>query len=553
MPLPMISPSKLPEMLLSRRKLFEAIAANVAKRKIQNSIQATGDRMSVTPQQFGMQLGQQAKQANLGNALRGLGIQAGRAGLRLGNAAKPLVDEATSMANTGAQRLGQTMFGNPVRAAVSGAGLATAGLAYGDHLAAKNQAMSQLKDVNNDVQKFKLNGVGSGMKMPQMPSNGVMPRSTGQGGLTGGGGPLSMSLAGKQAGIVPSVWDATSKSLQQRASLLQDMFANLRPLAGRKGLNAVGAAFKPEKYNGNWGRGLTTQHLSKMTDDASQQLGSVSDKLENLQDLFPLKKASLLSALSGGLGAGVGGLAGGMGGGMMGALTGGALGGAPGAGIGLLSGGALGMGAGAHLGGNIGASIGKKKKKDDEPKKEESAEKEEKSDEGEEEVKKSAAAVLTLLQKNNPEQFKAAAGPGTAEFGTKVTPTGSRRAGPIVTQPKPIRMPVGPAPAARPAAAPAADPRRQYTPFDWNKYPHDQQKNFERDVTRRMYTQYGVPEHAMRIPKSAPDLWQNVPQDQRKMMERDVQERLYGQYGGVEAFNNSMSDWAQREATPPAQ
>jgi hypothetical protein len=57
----------------------------------------------------------------------------------------------------------------------------------------------------------------------------------------------------------------------------------------------------------------------------------------------------------------------------------------------------------------------------------------------------------------------------------------------------------------------------------------------------------------MRIPKSAPDLWQNVPQDQRKMMERDVQERLYGQYGGVEAFNNSMSDWAQREATPPAQ
>jgi hypothetical protein len=201
----MISPSKLPEMLLSRRKLFEAIAANVAKRKIQNSIQATGDRMSVTPQQFGMQLGQQAKQANMGNAVRGLGIQAGRAGLRLGNAAKPLVDEATSMANTGAQRLGQTMFGNPVRAAVSGAGLATAGLAYGDHLAAKNQAMSQLKDVNNDVQKFKLNGMGPGMKMPQMPSNGVMPRSTGQGGLTGGGGPLSMSLAGKQASLLSAL------------------------------------------------------------------------------------------------------------------------------------------------------------------------------------------------------------------------------------------------------------------------------------------------------------------------------------------------------------
>jgi hypothetical protein len=205
----MISPSKLPEMLLSRRKLFEAIAANVAKRKIQNSIQATGDRMSVTPQQFGMQLGQQAKQANLGNAVRGLGIQAGRAGLRLGNAAKPLVNEVKSIANTGAERLGQTMFGNPVRAAVSGAGLTTASLAYHDHLAAKNhaknQAMSQLKDVNNDVQQFKLNGMGSGMKMPQMPSNGVMPRSTGQGGLTGGGGPLSMSLAGKQASLLSAL------------------------------------------------------------------------------------------------------------------------------------------------------------------------------------------------------------------------------------------------------------------------------------------------------------------------------------------------------------
>jgi hypothetical protein len=185
----MISPSKLPEMLLSRRKLFEAIAANVAKRKIQNSIQATGDRMSVTPQQFGMQLGQQAKQANLGNAVRGLGIQAGRAGLRLGNAAKPLVDEATSMANTGAQRLGQTMFGNPVRAAVSGAGLATAGLAYGDHLAAKNQANNQAK---NQAMLMALLGKQASL-LPAL-GGGL---GAGVGGLAGGvGGGLMGALTG---------------------------------------------------------------------------------------------------------------------------------------------------------------------------------------------------------------------------------------------------------------------------------------------------------------------------------------------------------------------
>lgn len=62
--MPPIPVSKLTELALSRRKLFEKIMQHVATRKIQNSIQATGDRMSVTPQQFGMQIGQQVKKSS---------------------------------------------------------------------------------------------------------------------------------------------------------------------------------------------------------------------------------------------------------------------------------------------------------------------------------------------------------------------------------------------------------------------------------------------------------------------------------------------------------
>jgi hypothetical protein len=74
MPMPT---SKTVEMLLTRRKLFEKIMQHVASRKIQNHVQATGDRMAVTPQQFGMQMGKQmGKQAFLGPGLLGAGVGA---------------------------------------------------------------------------------------------------------------------------------------------------------------------------------------------------------------------------------------------------------------------------------------------------------------------------------------------------------------------------------------------------------------------------------------------------------------------------------------------
>lgn len=62
------------QLLYSRRKLFEKILANVAKRKLENHVQATGDRMSMTPQQFGMNIAQQTKKSFMvGGAVGALG------------------------------------------------------------------------------------------------------------------------------------------------------------------------------------------------------------------------------------------------------------------------------------------------------------------------------------------------------------------------------------------------------------------------------------------------------------------------------------------------
>lgn len=83
------------ELLYTRRKLFEKIMQNLARRKIQNSMQATGDRMAATPEQFGKNLaknmgqlgGQMGKQAALPEGLfAGLGgaMTGGATGLGVG-------------------------------------------------------------------------------------------------------------------------------------------------------------------------------------------------------------------------------------------------------------------------------------------------------------------------------------------------------------------------------------------------------------------------------------------------------------------------------------
>lgn len=74
--MPPIPANKLTALMLSRRTLFEKIVQHVATRKIQNSITATGDRMNVTPQQFGTHMGKQlGKQSAV--VLPSMGIGAG--------------------------------------------------------------------------------------------------------------------------------------------------------------------------------------------------------------------------------------------------------------------------------------------------------------------------------------------------------------------------------------------------------------------------------------------------------------------------------------------
>jgi hypothetical protein len=68
-----------PELFTARRELLKKIYDHVTKNKLQTTIHATGDRMSATPQQFGMQIGKTMnKQAILGEtgALLGAGLGA---------------------------------------------------------------------------------------------------------------------------------------------------------------------------------------------------------------------------------------------------------------------------------------------------------------------------------------------------------------------------------------------------------------------------------------------------------------------------------------------
>lgn len=59
------------DLLYTRRKLLEKILANAARRRVQQTIQATGERMAATPEQFGKNLAQ-----NIGQMGKSLGKKA---------------------------------------------------------------------------------------------------------------------------------------------------------------------------------------------------------------------------------------------------------------------------------------------------------------------------------------------------------------------------------------------------------------------------------------------------------------------------------------------
>jgi hypothetical protein len=156
------------QLLYSRRKLFEKIVANLAKRKIQNSIQATGDRMAATPQQFGMQIGQQIKKSFLTGASIGAlgGLATSKPGERaLGAGRGALIGGGTELGAVGGLGMGSALgglsgatlgalLGNP--AAGAGLGMLAGGAAGGvgggmlGHMGTKAILDSNKKNIKND-------------------------------------------------------------------------------------------------------------------------------------------------------------------------------------------------------------------------------------------------------------------------------------------------------------------------------------------------------------------------------------------------------------------
>lgn len=449
--MPMIPPSKLSELVLTRRKLFEKIMQNVATRKIQNSIQATGDRMSVTPQQFGMQVG------------KTMNKQAGQSKQSSSNPADahptsfiPLIGGAISGSVKQHPGLGQMNSAAREGAAGFGGGVRGGVVGLGGTLLANLLTRRKLGLKSNILGALAASSLGTHIASQTSREN-VPLNARAIAALTAGTQKNSAVrypiVNGKEAGAASSVLNSIRKGLGTAAKTLasDDVFypAIGGAVGGLAGSEAYRALTKPNApaqprrvispqpnkrilgnpaVNGATGgnqvlgmpvfapkgtqvniglREVTEPRRSIFNDgnsEGNQFMGIPLALPQGLQfNVGPRKQASVLSVLGGLAGGGLGGLAGGAGGGILGALGGGALGGGPGAGLGLLAGGAAGLGAGAHMGGNIGASIGagfskKKEKPESDEKEEKSEEKSESS--GDEEVKKSAAAVLAQLQKN---------------------------------------------------------------------------------------------------------------------------------------------------------
>lgn len=382
--MPPIPASKLTALALSRRKLFEKIMQHVATRKIQNHMQATGDRMSATPQQFGMQIGKtMGKQAFVTlPATAGLGAGIGA------------ITSPSGHRMEGAGR--GAVKGTGTTGAVGGAGLGYAGAS-----AAIGKPSWENKEAGAGSSLLKSLQKVLGKATKTLASDDVFYPAVA--GTVGAGGALAGSEA-YRALTAPKEKSAPTRpaiSPQPNKRILGNPAFN----GDTNGNQFLGMpVFAPKGTQINIGpRKVTEPRRSIFNNgniEGNQFMGIPLALPQGLQfNIGPRKQASLLSTLGGVAGGGIGGLAGGAGGGIMGALAGGALGGGPGAGIGLLAGGAAGLGAGAHLGSNIGSSIGKKKKKPESDEKEEKSE-EKSEDSGDEEVKKSAAAVLEQLQKN---------------------------------------------------------------------------------------------------------------------------------------------------------
>lgn len=214
--MPPIPASKLTELALSRRKLFEKIVQHVATRKIQNSIQATGDRMSVTPQQFGMQVGKQVgKQAFVTLPITaGVGAGLGAVTSPSGHRMEGLGRGAVKGTGTGAG-----MIGGGVGGALGALALAAASPRIGKTLFGPSAA--QLADaLKRFVQRGGRTMTRGGKKVPIRSPGTLSPYTDAylrnaivRGGTTGAVGGAGLGYAGASAAIGKPSWENKEASL----------------------------------------------------------------------------------------------------------------------------------------------------------------------------------------------------------------------------------------------------------------------------------------------------------------------------------------------------
>lgn len=222
--MPPIPASKLTELALSRRKLFEKIMQHVATRKIQNSIQATGDRMSVTPQQFGMQVGKQVgKQAFVTLPITaGVGAGLGAVTSPSGHRMEGLGRGAVKGTGTGAG-----MIGGGVGGALGALALAAASPRIGKTLFGPSAA--QLADaLKRFVQRGGRTITRGGKKVPVRSPGTLSPYTDAylrnaivRGGTTGAVGGAGLGYAGASAAIGKPSWE--NKEAGAGSSLLKSL------------------------------------------------------------------------------------------------------------------------------------------------------------------------------------------------------------------------------------------------------------------------------------------------------------------------------------------
>lgn len=240
--MPPIPASKLTEMALSRRKLFEKIMQHVATRKIQNSIQATGDRMSVTPAQFGMQVGQQVgKQAFVTLPVTaGIGAGLGAATSPSGHRMEGLGRGAVKGTGTGVGMIGGGMGG-----ALGALALAAVSPRIGKTLF--GPSTSQLADaLKRFVQRGGRTVTRGGKKIPVRSPGSISPYTDAylrnaivRGGTTGAVGGAGLGYAGASAAMGKPSWEKKEASV---LSVLGGLAGGgLGGLAGGAGGGILGA------------------------------------------------------------------------------------------------------------------------------------------------------------------------------------------------------------------------------------------------------------------------------------------------------------------------